>query len=63
MSSTAVCLLDSYHGVASVLDGGFEDLECIIPATLETCLCRLPVDDFPDILNVRSFAVEILSHS
>lgn len=41
-------------------DRGLENLERIVPAAKETSLCRLPVDDLPDVLNIGCFAIEVL---
>ena len=43
------------------LDGGLEDLESICTRTKEALFSCLPVDDVPDVLHIRSFAIQVLS--
>lgn len=43
------------------LDGGAEDFEGVLAGAGESSLSSLPVDDVPDVVNVSSLAVEILS--
>ena len=42
------------------LDRCFENLECILGTAKESFLCSLPVDDLPDVLDIRSLSVEVL---
>lgn len=40
--------------------GRLEDGKGIVTAALESLLCRLPVDDLPDVLDVGGLAVLVL---
>lgn len=42
-------------------DGSPQNLESILPGTDKSRLSRLPADDVPDVVDVGSLAVEVLS--
>lgn len=51
----------TFHQEAyATLNGGFEDFEHIIASAVEPSLGRLPVDDLPDVFNVRRLAIQVL---
>lgn len=45
------------------LNGCFESLEDILTTTREAPLSSLPVDDFPNVFNIRRLAVEVLQQT
>lgn len=56
-----VMIHSSYSFIPS-LQRSLEDLESVLPVPFEALLSSLPVDDLPDILDVCSLAIKILTN-